>query len=161
MLFPRDPADSTIWIIGHDAFGDAPTLTVFIFHALAERMLDRSVEEITAWALALVQDAIGAPCPQPSAVAVSGWGRDNYSLGSYSHIPPGAAPSDADLLGEPVGGRLLFAGEHTQSSRLVYADGAMDSGIREAKRLLNQPHVRLGLTGWQARRPSGDPAVKK
>jgi monoamine oxidase len=48
------------------------------------------------------------------------------------------------LLGEPVGGRLLFAGEHTQSTRLAYADGAMTSGIREAKRLLGQPSVRLG-----------------
>ena len=132
MLFPRHPAESTIWIIGDDAFGQAPTLTVFIFHALAQRLLDRSPEEVTLWALALVQEVIGAPCPPPSAVAVSGWGRDYYSLGSYSHIPPGAAPTDADLLGEPVDGRLLFAGEHTQSTRLVYADGAMDSGIREA-----------------------------
>ena len=39
---------------------------------------------------------------------------------------------------------LLFAGEHTQSMRLAYADGAMTSGIREAKRLLGQPGVRLG-----------------
>jgi monoamine oxidase len=48
------------------------------------------------------------------------------------------------LLGEPVGGRLLFAGEHTQSARLAYADGAMTSGIREAKRLLGQPGIHLG-----------------
>jgi polyamine oxidase len=58
--------------------------------------------------------------------------------------PPGASPADADLLGEPVGGRLLFAGEHTQSARMAYADGAMTSGIREAKRLLGLPSVRLG-----------------
>ncbi|MGH3301617.1 MAG: FAD-dependent oxidoreductase [Streptosporangiaceae bacterium] len=44
------------------------------------------------------------------------------------------------LLGE----RLLFAGEHTESTRLVYADGAMTSGVREAKRLLGQPSTRLG-----------------
>jgi monoamine oxidase len=48
------------------------------------------------------------------------------------------------VLGEPVGRRLLFAGEHTQNRRLAYADGAMTSGIREAKRLLGQPSVRLG-----------------
>jgi monoamine oxidase len=40
--------------------------------------------------------------------------------------------------------RLLFAGEHTQSARLVYTDGAMASGIREAKRLLQRAHVNLG-----------------
>jgi monoamine oxidase len=43
-----------------------------------------------------------------------------------------------------VAGRLLFAGEHTQSARLGYADGAMTSGIREAKRLLGTPSVALG-----------------
>jgi monoamine oxidase len=39
----------------------------------------------------------------------------------------------------PLAGRLCFAGEHTQSARLVYADGAFCSGIREAKRLLRSP----------------------
>ena len=38
----------------------------------------------------------------------------------------------------------MFAGEHTQGARMAYADGAMTSGIREAKRLLRQPGVRLG-----------------
>jgi len=86
----------------------------------------------------------GSPCPAPAAVAVTSWTNDPYSGGAYTHIPPGASPADADLLGEPIGGRLLFAGEHTQSARLAYADGAMTSGIREAKRLLGRPGVRLG-----------------
>jgi hypothetical protein len=58
--------------------------------------------------------------------------------------PPGAEPADVDLLGQPIGGRLLFAAEHTQSARMAYTDGAMTSGIREAKRLLRQPTVHLG-----------------
>jgi monoamine oxidase len=92
----------------------------------------------------MLAGAIGGPCPAPVAVAVTSWARDPHSGGAYTHIPPGATPADADLLGEPVGGRLLFAGEHTQSARLAYADGAMTSGIREAKRLLSQPSVQLG-----------------
>ena len=50
----------------------------------------------------------------------------------------------ADLPGEPLHGRLLFAGEHTQSARLVDTGGTMASGIREAKRLLLRTHVNLG-----------------
>ncbi len=88
----------------------------------------------------------------PTAVAVSSWASDPYTGGAYTHIPPGASPADVDLLGEPVGGRLLFAGEHTQSARVAYADGALTSGIREAKRLLSQPSVRLG--------PVGQPSVR-
>ena len=49
----------------------------------------------------------------------------------------------AEAIGQPIGGRLLFAGEHTQSARLVYTDGALTSGIREAKRLLGTSAVRL------------------
>ncbi len=71
-------------------------------------------------------------------------GHARRCAGAYTHIPQGGSPADADLLGEPVGGRLLFAGEHTQSAQLAYADGAMTSGIREAKRLLRQPSVHLG-----------------
>jgi polyamine oxidase len=48
------------------------------------------------------------------------------------------------LLGEPVGGRLLFGGEHTQSARVAYADGAMSSGLREAQRLLGRKDVHIG-----------------
>ena len=43
-------------------------------------------------------------------------------------------------------GRILFAGEHTQCARVGYADGAMTSGVREAKRLLSAPAVTLGRT---------------
>jgi polyamine oxidase len=144
MLFPRDPAESTIWVIGNDAFDAAPTLVFFIFHSAADRVLDRRPDDVADWACGMLTEAIGATCPEPVAVAVTSWATDPYSLGAYTHIPPGAAPADADLLGEPLYGRLLFAGEHTQSARLVYTDGAMASGIREAKRLLQQAHVSLG-----------------
>ena len=46
------------------------------------------------------------------------------------------------MLAKPVGGRILFAGEATHH-RLGYADGAMSSGVREAKRLLRKPSVAL------------------
>jgi monoamine oxidase len=74
---------------------------------------------------------------------VTAWAAYRFTGGAYTHIPPGAEPADADLLGEPIGGRLLFAGEHTQSARLAYADGAMASGLREARRLLGPAAVPL------------------
>jgi polyamine oxidase len=103
-----------------------------------------TADDAAQWALGLLAEAIGSSPPAPAAVAVTSWATDPYSGGAYTHIPPGATPADADLLGEPIGGRLLFAGEHTQSARMAYADGAMTSGIREAKRLLGRPSVHLG-----------------
>jgi monoamine oxidase len=144
MIFPRDSRAPAVWAIGLDAFGAGPVLVFQIFHSAAGRVLGADPDDAARWVLDLLADAIGRSCPAPAAVAVTSWANDRYSGGAYTHIPPGANPADADVLGEPIGGRLLFAGEHTQSTRLAYADGAMTSGIREAKRLLGQPSVRLG-----------------
>jgi monoamine oxidase len=144
MIFPGDPGEWAVWAIGQDAFGAGPVLVFFVFHSAAGRLLGAGTDGAVRWALDMLAEAIGGPCPPPTAVAVTSWATDPYAGGAYTHIPPGASPRDADLLGEPVGGRLLFAGEHTQSARLAYADGALTSGIREAKRILGQPGVRLG-----------------
>jgi polyamine oxidase len=152
MIFPRDADESTIWMFDHDAFGGGPTLVFLIFHGAAGRVLESSPGGAAEWVLGMLAEAVGGPCPAPTAVAVTSWADDPYSGGAYTHIPPGAEPADVDLLGEPIGGRLLFAGEHTQSVRLAYADGAMTSGVREAKRLLKQPRIQLGQYG----RPTAD-----
>jgi monoamine oxidase len=144
LIFPRDPGAPAVWVIGQDAFGGGPVLLFQIFHSAARRVLDAPEDETVRWALQLLTDVVGGPVPEPAAVAVTSWANDRWAGGAYTHIPPEAQPADADLLGEPIGGRLLFAGEHTQSARLAYADGAMTSGIREAQRLLGRPSVQLG-----------------
>jgi monoamine oxidase len=144
MIFPRDPGAPVVWVIGQDAFGAGSVLVFQIFHSAAGYILGLTADDAAQWALGLLAEAIGSSPPAPVAVAVTSWANDPYSGGAYTHIPPGAGPADADLLGEPIGGRLLFAGEHTQSARMAYADGAMTSGIREAKRLLGRPSVHLG-----------------
>ena len=42
-----------------------------------------------------------------------------------------------------IDGRILFCGEHTHRHRYAHADGAMTTGIREAKRLLRSAAVTL------------------
>jgi len=143
MIFPREPGQWMVWVMGLDSFGNDPVLVFFVFHSAAERLAGAGPGAPVRWALGLLSEAIGRPAPEPIATAVTAWADDPYTQGAYTHIPPGATPADADLLGQPASGRLLFAGEHTQSTRLAYADGALTSGIREAKRLLGTPSVRL------------------
>lgn len=136
MLLPPDVDEGAVWVFD---LGDAtphPTLTALIPHSCAHHVLHGAADDAVGWTLGLLRRAFGELCPAPLATAVTSWATDRHSLGSYTHIPPGASPADADLLGQPVHGRVLFAGEHTQSARLVYTDGALASGIREARRLL-------------------------
>ena len=152
MIFPRDPAEPAVWAFGLDAFGAGPAISVQVFHSAADQLIGASQEDAVRWAMDMLGEATGGACPPPTAAAVTAWASDPYTGGAYTHIPPGASPADADLLGEPIGGRLLFAGEHTQSARMAYADGAMTSGIREAKRLLSQPRVRIGRRPQRGKR---------
>jgi polyamine oxidase len=144
VLFPTEVDDPASWVFDLDAFSDVPILVCHTFHSATHHLTGRSSGAVGRWVTDMLTMALGAPCPEPVAVTVTGWADDPYALGAYTHVPPGCSNADIDLLGTPVDGRLLFAGEHTQSARLGYADGAMTSGVREAKRLLGTPTVDLG-----------------
>ena len=144
VLFPPEPTEPAAWVFDLDAFGIGPVLVCHTFHSAAARVLERAPAAAVGWVTDQLAAALGEPCPEPTAFAVTAWSEDPYTAGAYTHVTPGASNADLDLLGTPVAGRLLFAGEHTQSARLGYADGAMTSGIREAKRLLGTSSVTLG-----------------
>ncbi|MDW8060668.1 MAG: NAD(P)/FAD-dependent oxidoreductase [Thermomicrobium sp.] len=63
------------------------------------------------------------------------WGRDPWCRGGYSVVPPGGAGL-RERFGMVVGGRLLFAGEHTSVERPSTVHGAIESGLRAAEQIL-------------------------
>jgi monoamine oxidase len=70
--------------------------------------------------------------------AATAWAADPYSRGAYSHCVPGRYGART-LLTRPVGGRIVFAGEHTEQVAYGTLHGAYLSGVRagaEARRLL-------------------------
>jgi monoamine oxidase len=70
--------------------------------------------------------------------AATAWSSDPYARGSYSHCLPGRFGARA-VLTHPVGGRIVFAGEHTEQAAYGTLHGAHLSGLRaarEARRLL-------------------------
>jgi len=72
--------------------------------------------------------------------AATAWAADPYARGAYSHCLPGRFGARA-VLTRSIGGRLVFAGEHTEQSAYGTLHGAHLSGIRaaaEAKRLLGR-----------------------
>jgi polyamine oxidase len=135
IVFPADENEPTIWVFDLDAFGAGPVLCAHLFHTLTPIALDRTPEQAVDWFKGVLADVFGHPVPEPVATVVTSWADDPLTGGSYSHCPLGSELSMLDLLAEPVHGRLLLAGEHTQSARVGYADGAYVSGLRAAHRL--------------------------
>jgi len=122
-------------------FVSGPALVALCSADFAAGLTAQDDGTVVARVRAILEELFGSGLPAPLDSAVTRWGTDPYALGAYSFLPLGATPADQDTLAAPVGGRLLFAGEATSAARFGYADGAFQTGIREAKRLLRQPAV--------------------
>jgi polyamine oxidase len=120
-----------------------PILVAFNTGSRAIALDGMNDHDIVARMTSVLRKVQGGPIPDPTHVAVTRWGKDRFSRGSYSFMPVGSRSGDQAILAAPVGGRLLFAGEASNAVRYGYADGAFSTGIREAKRLLRQSSVQL------------------
>ncbi|WP_158806709.1 NAD(P)/FAD-dependent oxidoreductase [Beijerinckia sp. L45] len=67
-------------------------------------------------------------------ILATGWARDPFALGSYSHALPGQAAARA-VLATPVDDRILFAGEATSPHFFSTAHGAFESGLAAGQSL--------------------------
>eukprot|EP00090_Calanus_glacialis_P015575 TRINITY_DN24583_c0_g1_i1.p1 TRINITY_DN24583_c0_g1~~TRINITY_DN24583_c0_g1_i1.p1 ORF type:complete len:418 (-),score=163.35 TRINITY_DN24583_c0_g1_i1:64-1263(-) len=74
--------------------------------------------------------------PLPISTRVTTWGGNHLTRGSYSYLTPSTPPNSPAILAEPVG-RVLWAGEATHSTYFSTVHGAVESGRREAVRILN------------------------
>ena len=89
--------------------------------------------------------------PDPIGFRITRWGKDRFSRGSYTYLPPGSTDQDFQLLQSPINGngdslilegstevmRLFFAGEHTTALHPSVTHGAMLSGIRAAQEVVS------------------------
>lgn len=66
---------------------------------------------------------------------MSDWAENPNTLGAYAAAKPGYA-NMRDVLAEPIGGRVFFAGEAVGGSHMQLVSGAYMSGERVAKSLL-------------------------
>jgi monoamine oxidase len=126
-----------------DRISGEPVLVAFSAGSDARRIHRLGARAALELALARLREMLGRDVPRPRAWWVTDWQGSPYTRGGYTATALGASPDDLDELAEPVGGRVLFCGEHTHRTRYAHADGAMTTGIREAKRLLRSASVTL------------------
>lgn len=80
--------------------------------------------------------------PEPVAMLRSSWGDDPFARGAFSFDTVGSTPDLRESLGEPVGERLVFAGEACSTDAPGTLQGARQSGLRAATHV-----ARLGEQG--------------
>ena len=116
-----------------------PALMMCVGGALGNAIEGWSRSAVRDWTMDLLRDTFGAATPEPVRVERTAWGSDPFARGSYSYIAVGSTPEDLDILAEPVGQHLFFAGEATTRQHWATAQSAYVSGLREAARIARRP----------------------
>ena len=124
-----------------------PLLVSHMAGSYGRAMEKASDAEIEALALEAMTNAFGADArKRVRKLLRTHWASDPYSLGAYSHARPGRAESRLRFL-EPVGGKILLAGEHCSIPFFSTVHGAHLSGIAAAEgalELLRKANARRG-----------------
>ena len=152
--FWRDPADTAQVILAANEgqwewpllldlsqFEEEPIIVATTGGPHARGLLGVPEADRVAEVMAILRDIAGGEIPEPVEVATTDWLGSKFTQGCYSNVgDTGQAATWIPALAEPVG-RVLFAGEATSLYWFGHVEGGWDSGIREAKRLLQAPAV--------------------
>lgn len=113
-----------------------PLLIGFNAAAYGREVEALSDEQTVAEGMRVLRRLFG-DVPKPEAFAITRWASDPFARGAYSFVGVGASSAERAALGEPVGGRLFFAGEATSVEYPGNVHGAWLSGERAAQEILD------------------------
>ena len=117
------------------AGGGAPVLVGLHAGAAARANEALSDAELAEKALVCLRGMYGADIPAPEEVVCTRWGSDPMARGAYTApecLLDGVVLEDYEVLAEPVGASVYFAGE-AASRQVGTIQGAFNSGIRAAE----------------------------
>jgi monoamine oxidase len=81
--------------------------------------------------------AFGKKIPNPKRFLITKWNKDGNTLGSYSYVSKTANGKEMDILMIPEN-NLFFAGEHCSVHESGYAQGAYNTGLLQASKILEK-----------------------
>lgn len=115
-----------------------PVLAMFNAGSFGVETEQYTDDELTAQALAALEGVFGR-VPEPVDSVSTRWNSDPWTKGSYSYVPGGVPFDNYRKMARPVGERLFFAGEATQSQYPSTVQGAILSGRRAVVQIENLP----------------------
>jgi monoamine oxidase len=141
----------TWWTVGPGV----PVLTGWVGGPAAERLAQRTPEEVLDGALDTLSRVLGNPvglgrkriASLLESSAFHNWGSDPFARGAYSYVGVGGLWAQR-ALAQPVAGTLFFAGEATDwNGNFATVHGAMASGRRASREILGcDPSEPIGYT---------------
>lgn len=124
------------FVLNYQSLCGQPALGGVLAGQGAAKLEDKTDEQLVAGMMRQLRRMFGEDIPEPTGFVVTRWDKEPYSLGAYSHCPVGQRGDAFDTLGEPVDDILFFAGEATDEDNPATVTGALNSGLREANRIM-------------------------
>jgi monoamine oxidase len=118
-----------------------PILVLLYGGASGRALENESGEAVLDIAMAALRNVFGGTIPKPVRIQTTSWQTDPFSAGAYMYLPPGVSSEELDVIAEPVGDTLCFAGEHTLRIHWATMQSGFHSGLREAARLTGDTSI--------------------
>lgn len=135
LLFLKKQLKNASVLFNFQAYNGKPILMAYHIGDAGIWLEKQAPQAIQEHWQAVFQQAYPASTIAFRRIMTSGWHQDPYAQGSYSYLPVGSSRAAVDQLAAPHG-RIHFAGEATSYRWHGYVHGALESGLREAKRIL-------------------------
>lgn len=123
------------WVNWHKSTGNIHLLG-FNAGQYGLEMESKSDEEIVSEAMTILRAMWGSAIPEPINKVITRWNSDPFAQGAYSFIKVGSTIDDRATLAKSVSDRLFFAGEATDTNNAATTNGAYNSGLREAQKII-------------------------
>lgn len=137
-----------------------PTLVAFVSGEAAHLLESMNDDDIVLAAMDALRKVFPRETnglPKPVETIITRWSQDPFARGTYSFMARGSTGKDYDLLAEPVGNTMFFAGEATMKNYPSTVHGAMLSGMRAATEITNKY---LGDVNKIFTKPSSSSSIK-
>lgn len=125
----------SLWMDLEQVIGE-PVLLAFNAATFGKTVESYGDQQTLNAAMDVLRTIYGRSIPNPQAALITRWNDEEFSRGSYSHIPLGASGRDYRVLSAPSGGRVFWAGEATNKKYPQTVAGAYLSGQRAALQIL-------------------------
>ncbi len=112
----------------------AALLTAWAGGPKAERLTGSTEHSLVGHALASIESVLGK-VPRPAQAYVQDWQQDRFARGGYSYVLVGGGNA-RQRLAAPLADTLFFAGEATDVEEAGTVAGALRSGTRAAREIL-------------------------